>query len=98
MAQITVTLTETEELAMSTVAISADAWIQNASHERARIAIEDIVKNTVQKCLEDNLQIPNTKEEMVSLAMTNGWVRTTIQQIEEADALDAGRLAKQTAE
>ncbi len=57
MSNYTITLTEAENKALSVVALSQDDWIQNAVHERCRIAIEEIVALTVQKCLETNTQI-----------------------------------------
>ena len=39
--------TETEDKAMQYAAASVDDWIQNAAHERARIAIDEIVNETM---------------------------------------------------
>lgn len=75
----TVTLTTTEDKALSYVAFSQQDWIDNAVHERCRIAIDEIVQITVQKCLETNTQIPNSKEAMVDLAFEEGWVETAEQ-------------------
>lgn len=65
---------DAEELAMSYVASDINEWIQNAAHERARVSMEEIVKICVEKCLETNVQIPGSKESMVELAFSNGWV------------------------
>jgi len=70
-----ITLTAAEDAALSHVAFSQDDWIQNAVHERCRIAIEEIVQVTVAKCLETNTQIPGSKEAMVTLAFEQGWVK-----------------------
>jgi len=67
-------LTETENKALGYVALSQQDWMDNAVHERCRIAIDDIVQITVQKCLENNIQIPNSKEEIVDLAFTQNWI------------------------
>ena len=91
----TITLTAAEDAALSHVAFSQDDWIQNAVHERCRIAIEEIVALTVQKCLETNTQIPGSKDEMVVLAFANGWVKTAAQRQAEAEAEAASRLAAQ---
>jgi hypothetical protein len=48
MTTYTITLTAAEDAALSAVALSQDDWIQHAVHERARIAIEEIVGITVQ--------------------------------------------------
>jgi len=76
MTTYTITLTAAEDAALSAVALSQDDWIQNAVHERARIAIEEIVGITVQRCLETNAQIPGSKDEMVTLAFAQGWVKS----------------------
>lgn len=71
----TISLTETEDKALAYVAYSQQEWIDNAIHERCRLAIDDIVRLTVQKCLEEQVQIPSTKEEIVQLAYDKGWVK-----------------------
>ena len=71
--------TPTEDKAMQHITLSVDDWIQNAAHERARIAIDGIVQIAVQKCLENNIQIPSTKEEIVDLAYDQGWIKTVEQ-------------------
>ena len=68
--------TETENLAMSHVAADVNEWIQNAAHERARIAIDEIVALAVQKFLEAGQSIPGSKDEIVAAAFANGWVET----------------------
>lgn len=81
-----VTLADAEDKALSFVAFSQDEWIQNAVHERCRVAIEEIVQITVQKCLETGTQIPGSKDEMVDLAFTQGWVKTAAQRHDETMA------------
>ena len=75
MGTYTVTYTETEELAMSYIAASADEWIQNAAHERARIAIDEVVKIAVEKFLENGRDIPGSKDAIVAAAFANGWIK-----------------------
>ena len=67
-------LTETEDLALGYITSSQQEWIDNAVHERCRIAIDEIVQIVIKRCLETNTQIPNSKEAMVTLAFTNGWL------------------------
>jgi hypothetical protein len=81
--EYTVTLTEAEDKALSYVVLSQQDWIDNAVHERCRVAIEEIVKICVEKCLETNTQIPGSKDDMVLLAFENGWVKTGSQQNDE---------------
>lgn len=82
-----ITLSSAEDKALSYAAVSQDEWIQNAIHERCRIAIEEIVQLTVQKCLESNIQIPGSKDEMVELAFTHGWVKSAKNKKDELDLL-----------
>lgn len=92
MATYTITLAAAEDAALSHVAFSQDDWIQNAVHNRCRIAIEEIVQITVQKCLETGTQIPGSKDEMVTLAFAQGWVKTAAQRQAEAEAEAQARM------
>lgn len=71
-----VNLTEAENKALQYVATSAQDWIDNAIHDRCRIAIDEIVKICVEKCLETNTAIPSSKDDMVILAFSKDWVKT----------------------
>lgn len=93
-----ITLTQAEDKALAFVALSQDDWIQNAVHERCRIAIDEIVQITVAKCLETNIQIPGSKEDMVELAYTQGWVKTAAQRQAEFEAEAAAKAAEQQGE
>lgn len=79
MATYQITLTEAENKALSYVALSQLDWIKNVAKNRCRIAIDEIVKICVDKCLETNTQIPGSKDEMVLLAFEQGWVETVEQ-------------------
>jgi len=82
----TTTLTAAEDKALSYAAFSQQDWIDNAVHERCRIAIDEIVQVTVAKCLETGTQIPGSKDEMVDLAFAQGWVKTASDRQAEAEA------------
>lgn len=86
MTTYTIELTAAEDAALSYVAFSQNDWIQNAVHERCRIAIEEIVQITVQKCLQTGIQIPGSKEDMVALAFDQGWVKSAAIRQQEAQA------------
>jgi hypothetical protein len=86
-----ITLTEAENKALSYVALAQQDWIDNAVHERCRLAIEEIVALTVQKCLETNTAIPGSKDAMVDLAFEQGWVKTAAQRQAEFEAEQAAR-------
>jgi len=72
----TVTLTETEKKGMEYIAYSPQDWVENAMKERARIAVDEIVKLAVEKFLAANQSIPGSKEEIVAAAYSNGWIKT----------------------
>jgi len=61
----TITLTEVEQKGMEYVATDVDFWIQNAVHERARLAIEELVANYINEKLTAGEAISGTKEEIV---------------------------------
>lgn len=68
MTQYTITLTEAEDKALSTIAIDQNEWIQNMVHERCRIAIEEIVASEVQRKLAAGEAITGSKEDIVVAA------------------------------
>lgn len=74
MASYTTILTEAQDKALSYVSFSQQEWIDNSVQERCRIAIDEIVRICVEKCIEANIQVPGSKDEMVMLAFQNGWV------------------------
>lgn len=72
----TITLTETEKKAMEYIAYDPQQWVENAMKERARLAVEEIVKIAVEKFLELGQTIPGSREEIVAAAYNNGWIQT----------------------
>ena len=56
--EITITLTDAEAKALAYVAYSPQEWADNAIHERARIAMDEIFQIEVARMLAD----PNTTE------------------------------------
>ena len=66
--QYTVTLSDAENKALGFVAFSQQDWIDNAVHERCRIAIEEIVNAEVQRKLAAGETISGSKEDIVNAA------------------------------
>ena len=64
----TITLSDAEDKALSVVALSQQDWIDNAVHERCRIAIEEIVAQEVQRKLALGESITGTKDDIVLAA------------------------------
>jgi len=69
MATYTVTLTAAEDKAIHVIAIDAQDWIDNAVHERCRIAMEEIVNSEVQRKLANNEPITGSKDDIVLAAI-----------------------------
>jgi hypothetical protein len=61
----TLTLSDAELKALEFVALSADDWIQNAIHERCRLAIEEMVSQEITAKLSSGQPIAGSKEEIV---------------------------------
>lgn len=93
----TITITETQGNALNYAAMSAQEWIENFVNVRCNAAIDEIAQVAVAKCLETNTQIPGSKDEMVALAFTNGWVKTAAQRQAESDAAYEAQAAAQLA-
>jgi hypothetical protein len=68
MATYTITLSDAEDKALHVVALSAQDWIDNAVHERCRIAIDEIVNAEVQRKLAAGEAITGSKEDIVIAA------------------------------
>ena len=68
MATYTITLSDAEDKALGVVAFSQDDWIQNAVHERCRIAMEEIVAAEVQRLLAAGESITGSKDDIVMAA------------------------------
>jgi len=67
--QYTITLTHAEDKALSVIAFDQNEWIQNAVHERCRIAIDEIVQAEVQRKLAAGEPITGSKEDIVLAAV-----------------------------
>ena len=65
MAIYTITLSDAEEKALGSIAVSQQEWIDNAVHERCRIAIDEIVNGEVQRKLQAGEPIVGSKEDIV---------------------------------
>jgi hypothetical protein len=83
MSTYTITLTEAENYAFGYAALSPDEWIQNAVHERCRIAIEDILKTALEKSIETNTPLPTTRDEIVLMSFEKGWVKSAVERYQE---------------
>jgi len=83
----TITLTDTEKLAMEYIAYDPQDWVENAMKERARLAIEEIVKIAVDKFLEANQTIPGSREEIVAAAYSNNWIQTAKDKTDNANVI-----------
>ena len=82
----TITLTDTEDKALSYASASQQDWINNVVHNRCRIAIDEIVDIYTKRALDEGVQIPATRELIVADAFTRGWVKTGQQRNEEAQS------------
>jgi len=68
MTTYTINLSDAEDKALGVVAFSQNDWIQNAVHERCRLAIDEIVNAEVQRKLAAGEPITGSKEEIVMAA------------------------------
>lgn len=68
MATYTITLSDAEDKALGVVAVSQDDWIQNAVHERCRIAMEEIIAAEVKRLLDAGEPITGSRDDIVMAA------------------------------
>lgn len=85
--EITITLTDTQYKGLQYAAVSPEDWAENAVTNRARIANDEIVDMVVKHCLDNGIQVPTTREEIVAYAFDNDIVKTAAErQTEFKDA------------
>ena len=84
MAIYTITLSAAEDKALGFVAVSQNDWIQNAVHNRCRIAIEEIVAAEVQRLLAAGQSITGTKDDIVM----NAPIKSAAERQAELEALE----------
>ena len=89
MATYTVTLSGAEDKAIHVIAIDAQDWIDNAVHERCRIAMEEIIASEVQRLLGEGKSITGTKDDIVMAAP----IQSAAERTAEADAAREARMA-----
>lgn len=83
--QYTITLSEAEDKALSVVALSQQDWIDNAVHNRCRIAIEEIVAAEVERITSEGGTLSGTKEDIVLAAS----IKTAAERQAEQEQLNA---------
>ena len=92
MPSITIELTDTQYKGLEYAALSPQDWAENAVTERCRIANDEIVQMTVAYCLDNNMAMPTSRDEMVEAAFDMGVVKTAA--VRQAEA-EAAMLAEQ---
>ena len=69
-----VSLNATEEQAMRYVAMNPQDWVDNVVKNRARMAIDEIVALYTKRALDEGVQIPTTRSDIVTDAYAREWV------------------------
>jgi hypothetical protein len=85
----TITLSDAEDKALHVVALSAQDWIDNAVHERCRIAIDEIVQAEVQRKIAAGEPITGSKDDIVLAAQ----VESAAERQAREEAEQAARLS-----
>ena len=86
MATYTITLSDAEDKALKVVALSAQDWIDNAVHERCRLAIDEIVNAEVQRKLAASEPITGSKDDIVMAADIESAAERQVRMEAEAQA------------
>jgi len=63
--QYIIELSDVEKKSLEYVAVDANEWIQNAVHERCRLAMEELVADDIADKLSKGIAVNGTKEEIV---------------------------------
>ncbi len=86
MQTITINLSDTQVKGFEYVGADPEEWVTNCAVNRARQAIDEIVKIYVAHCLDTGAAVPSTREEIVSAAFESRVVKTPAQIRAELEA------------
>ena len=86
MANITVELSATQTKCLEYVAETVQDWADNALHNRARIAQEEIIAKLVEHCNANEIALAVGEDAQVTQAYDLGVVKTATQRQEEYEA------------
>jgi len=89
MVDITVQLTDTQNKCLEYAAASVQDWADNALHNRARIAQEEIIAALVAHCNAEEVAMAVGVDAQVAQAFELGVVKTGAQRNAEAEAAAA---------
>lgn len=74
--EYTIILSDIEKKALEYVAVDVNQWIQNAVHERCRLAGEELIADTIKYNLANNILISGTPDEIImSSTLPNAQAR-----------------------
>ena len=76
--QITITLTDEQVQALTYNHIDFEFYLNSITVGQVGVAVDEVSKICIEKCLETGTQIPSSKTDMVALAFANGWVKTAV--------------------
>jgi hypothetical protein len=79
----TITLSDAQDKALGHICYSQQEWIENATFERCRNAIEDIVNAEIQRKLAANETISGTKDDIVLAADIKSGKELADEQLEQ---------------
>jgi len=85
MPNIIIELTDTQYKGLEYAAVSPENWSENAVINRCRIANDEIVDITVKYCLDNGIQVPSNREDIVEYAFANSVVKTAAERQAEAE-------------
>jgi len=77
---ITIEITDTEYKGLQYVAANPQEWVNNAVTNRCRLAVDEIVDIVVKHCLDNDIQVPATREAIVTYAYDNDIIVTALEQ------------------
>ncbi len=83
MAEIKVTVTDTQMKCLEYMAYSVQDWCDNAVHNRARIAQDEIIAKLVEHCNANDITIATGTDAQVTQAYSLGVVKTAKQITDE---------------
>lgn len=80
MATFTIEITDSQFRALEYIAVDPADWAREFVLYRATIATNEIVSLVTEHCLDNELTLPGTREEMIAFAYDNNLIQTGAEQ------------------
>ncbi|WP_261840898.1 hypothetical protein [Aliamphritea ceti] len=93
MKRLIVDIEDLEFVALETAAVDPREWLKNFVGVRVKKELAGLKMVVAQHCMNEGVSLPTTEAEIISLGISNGWIKTAAQRQAEAEVVQASTQA-----